>query len=102
MIPLQHVLVLSGALFSLGLYTVLARRHAVLVIMGVELMLNAVSLNLVAFATYGDAARFSGQIFAIFVITVAAAEVGLALAIVLRLFRMRATANVDEPAAMKW
>ncbi len=102
MIPLEHVLVVSGALFSLGLYTVLARRHAVLVIMGVEVMLNAASLNLIAFAAYGDPSRFLGQIFAIFVITVAAAEVGLALAIVLRLFRMRATANVDEPQAMRW
>ena len=102
MIPLQHVLVLSGALFSLGLYTVLARRHAVLIIMGVELMLNAVSLNLVAFAVYGDPQRFLGQIFALFVITVAAAEVGLALAIVLRMFRLRATANVDDLDALKW
>lgn len=102
MIPIEHVLVLSGALFSLGLYTVLARRHAVLVIMGVELMLNAVSLNLVAFAVYGDPERFLGQIFAIFVITVAAAEVGLALAIVLRMFRLRATSNVDDLDALKW
>jgi len=101
-VPLEHVLILSGALFSLGLYTVLARRHAVLVIMGVELMLNAVSLNLVAFAVYGDPQRFLGQIFALFVITVAAAEVGLALAIVLRMFRLRATANVDDLDALKW
>ncbi len=102
MIPLQHVLVISGALFSLGLYVVLARRHAVLVIMGVELMLNAVSLNLIAFAAYGDPGQFLGQIFAIFVITVAAAEVGLALAIVIRLFRLRETANVDEADTMRW
>ena len=102
MVPLEHVLILSGALFSLGLYTVLARRHAVLVIMGVELMLNAVSLNLVAFAVYGDPQRFLGQIFALFVITVAAAEVGLALAIVLRMFRLRATANVDDLDPLKW
>lgn len=102
MIPLEHVLLLSGALFSLGLYVVLARRHAVLFIMGVELMLNAVSLNLVAFAAYGDPERFLGQVFAIFVITVAAAEAGLALAIVLRMFRMKATANVDEADAMRW
>jgi NADH:ubiquinone oxidoreductase subunit K len=102
MIPIEHILVFSGALFALGLYTVLARRHAVLVIMGVELMLNAVSLNLVAFAVYGDPERFLGQIFAIFVITVAAAEVGLALAIVLRMFRLRATANVDDLDALKW
>ncbi len=102
MVPLEHVLVLSGALFSLGLYVVLAKRHAVLVIMGVELMLNAVSLNFIAFSSYGDPEKFLGQVFAVFVITVAAAEVGLALAIVLRMFRMRASANLDEPDTMKW
>ena len=102
MIPLEHVLVLSGALFSLGFYSVLARRNAVLVLMGVELMLNAVGLNLVAFAVYSDPQRFVGQIFALFVITVAAAEVGLALAIILRLFRIRSTANLDEASSMRW
>ena len=102
MIPIQSFLVLSGALFSLGLYSVLARRNAVLVLMGVELMLNAVTLNLVTFAAYGDPRVFTGQIFAIFVITVAAAEVGLALAIILRLYRARRTANVDEANLMRW
>ena len=102
MIPLQHVLVVSAALFSLGLYVVLARRHAVLVLMGVELMLNAVSLNFIAFSAFSDPQRFLGQMFAIFVIVVAAAEVALALAIILRLFRIRASANVDEASSMRW
>lgn len=102
MVPLEHFLVLNAALFSLGLYTVLARRNAVLVLMGLELMLNAVNLNLAAFALYGDPTRFLGQIFAVFVITVAAGEVGLALAIILRLFRNRVTANVDEADMMRW
>ena len=102
MVPMENYLVLSGILFSLGVYGVLARRNAVLVLMSVELMLNAVSLNFVAFAAYLDHDKATGIIFAIFVIAVAAAEVGLALAIVIRLFRNRATANVDEAATMRW
>jgi NADH:ubiquinone oxidoreductase subunit K len=81
---------------------VLARRSAILILISVELMLAAVSINFVAFATYLDPDRFTGVIFAIFVITVAAAEVGLALGIVLRAFRERATANVDEASELKW
>ena len=102
MVPMENYLVLSGILFSLGVYGVLARRNAVLVLMSVELMLNAVSLNFVAFSAYLDPDRATGIIFAVFVIAVAAAEVGLALAIVIRLFRNRATANVDEAATMRW
>ena len=102
MVPLENYLVLSAILFSLGVYQVLARRNAVLILMGVELMLNAVSLNFVAFAAYLDPERLTGVIFAIFIITVAAAEVGLALAIVIRLFRLRSTSNVDEAATLKW
>ena len=102
MIPLEHVLIVAAALFSLGLYTVLARRHAVLVLMGIELMLNAVNINFIAFAGYADPENFTGQIFAIFVIVVAVAEVGLALAIILRLFRLRATANLDDADSMRW
>ena len=102
MVPMENYLVLSGILFSLGVYGVLARRNAVLVLMSVELMLNAVSLNFVAFSAYLDPDRATGIIFAVFVIAVAAAEVGLALAIVIRLFRNRATANVDEAASMRW
>ncbi len=101
-IPLEHFLVLSALLFSLGVYGVLTRRNAVLIIMSVELMLNAASINMVAFAAYASPAHFTGIIFAIFIITVAAAEVGLALAIVLRVFRNRGTANVDEVDTLKW
>ena len=102
MVPLENYLVLSAILFSIGVYGVLARRNAVLILMSIELMLNAVSLNFIAFSVYLDPDRIIGVIFAVFVITVAAAEVGLALAIVIRLFRNRATSNVDEAAIMKW
>jgi len=102
MVPLENYLILSAIMFSLGVYGVLARRNAVLILMSVELMLNAVSLNFIAFASYLDPSAAVGAIFAIFVITVAAAEVGLALAIVIRLFRNRQTSNVDEAAVLKW
>lgn len=101
-IPLENFIVLSSILFSIGVYGVLVRRNAVLILMSVELMLNAVSINMVAFAVYTAPTFFVGIIFAIFVITIAAAEVGLALAIVLRVFRNRGTANVDEIDTLKW
>jgi NADH:ubiquinone oxidoreductase subunit K len=101
-IPLEHFLVLSGLLFSIGVYGVLTRRNAVLIIMSVELMLNAAAVNMVAFAAYTSPERFIGIIFAVFIITIAAAEAGLALAIVLRVFRNRHTANVDEVDQLKW
>lgn len=102
MIPLQHFLVLSGVMFSMGLYGVLARRNAVLILMSVELMLQAVNINMIAFAVYLAPEAFVGLIFAVFIITIAAAELGLALAIVLRMFRNRGTANVDEADVLKW
>ena len=98
---LEYFQVLSVALFSLGLYGVLARRSTVLILMSIELMLNAVNINLIAAAAFLDSA-FVGQIIAIFVITVAAAEVGLALAIILQLARNKSTVNVDEVDLMKW
>ncbi len=103
-IPLEHFLVLSAILFSLGVYGVLTRRNAVLILMSVELMLNAASINMVAFAAYAAPASSvaTGIIFAVFIITVAAAEVGLALAIILRIFRNRGTANVDEVSDLRW
>ncbi len=102
MVPLENYLVLSGIMFSLGVYGVLARRNAVLILMSVELMLNAVSLNFIAYAVYLDPERITGVVFAIFVITIAAAEVGLALAIIINVYRNRSTANVDEVATMRW
>ena len=99
---LIHFQVLSAALFSIGIYGVLARRSAVLILLSLELMLNAVNINLIAFASYGEQAQVTGQVIAIFVITVAAAELGLAMAIILRLFRDRASVDVGEVDLMKW
>ena len=102
--PLEHVLIISAIVFAIGVYGVLSRRNAVTILMAVELMLNAVSINLVAFAVYGrvEFANFTGILFAFFVVVVAAAEVALALGIIVRLFRNRATANVDEVNLLKW
>ena len=106
MVPLVAFQLLSAALFAIGLYGVMARRSAVLIVMSIELMLNAVNINLIAAASHLDGtgrwANFDGQIIAIFIITVAAAEVGLAMAIILRMYRNRATVNVDEINLMKW
>ena len=100
MIRLPLVLFFSAALFSVGVYGVLARRNAVLVLMSIELMLNAVNVNLVAFSGYLH--QLTGQIFALFVITVAAAEVGIGLAVVILIYRNRETINVDEVNLLKW
>lgn len=102
MITLVHLQVLSAGLFCIGLYGVLARRSAVLILLAIELMLNAVNVNLIGLAAFVDHGQFMGQIIAIFVITVAAAEVGLALAIILRLYRNRGSVNVDQLNMMKW
>ena len=102
MIELEWVLVVSAILFSLGLYGVLARRNAVMILLAIELMLNAVNINLIAFSVYLAPEEMVGVIFAIFIITVAAAEVGLALAIILRLYRNRGSVNLDEVNLMKW
>ena len=93
---LLYPLLLSALLFAVGVYGLLARRNAVLVLMSVELMLNAVNLNLVAFDAWLRDTLHSGQVFALFVITIAAAEVGIGLAIVLQVFRLRATVAIDE------
>jgi NADH:ubiquinone oxidoreductase subunit K len=95
MIGLQHYLVVSAALFSLGMLGILTRRNAVNVLMGVELVLNSANLNLVAFSRFGSG-NLQGQLFAVFVIVIAAAEVAVALAIVLTLYRLRRTSNLDE------
>ena len=102
MIELYHLQLLSAILFALGVYGVLARKSAILILMSIELMLNAVNINLIGAAIFLDPNQIAGQVLAIFIITVAAAEVGLALAILLRLFRNRVTVNVDEIDIMKW
>ena len=99
---LNQFLVLSAVLFCAGVYGVLARKNGVLVLMSIELILNAVNINLIAFGTmHGGAAAISGQVFALFVITVAAAEVGVGLAIVLLIYRNRTSVDLDEVDLMK-
>jgi NADH:ubiquinone oxidoreductase subunit K len=95
-------LILGAALFSLGIYGLLVRRNLVLILLSVELMLAAVNLNLVAFESLLVTTEALGQVFALFVITIAAAEVGIGLAIVLMIFRNRRSANVDDLTLMRW
>ncbi|MCY4629977.1 MAG: NADH-quinone oxidoreductase subunit NuoK [bacterium] len=96
---LNQFLVLSAVLFAIGVYGVLARRNGVLVLMSIELILNAVNINLVAFGSY--VSSISGEVFALFVITVAAAEVGVGLAILLLLYRNRRSVDLSEADLMK-
>ncbi len=99
-IPLDYYLLLSSALFTIGAVGVLTRRNAIIMFMCIELMLNSVNLTLVAFSSYlGDSA---GQIFVFFVMTVAAAEAAVGLAIILALFRNKQTVYVDEVNLMRW
>ncbi len=97
-------LVLASFLFCVGIYGIIARRNAVLVLMSIELMLNAVNINLVAFnnITWQGDPLITGQVFALFIIAVAAAEVGVGLAIVLNMFRNRASIDVDDVDLMRW
>jgi len=93
---ISSYLMLAAILFAIGLYGALSKRNAVIVLLSVELMLNAVNLNLVAFAKYGAVPSLTGQIFSLFTITVAAAEVAVGIAVLIALFRRRGTVNVDE------
>jgi len=101
MVPLWYYLVFAAALFCVGAFGALARKNAVGVLMGVELMLNAVNINLVAFWRYTGAAQLTGQLFAVFVITVAAAEAAVGLALFIAIYRQRNTVNVEEFDTMK-
>jgi NADH:ubiquinone oxidoreductase subunit K len=96
---LNNYLILSAFLFCTGVYGVLARKNAVLVLMSIELMLNAVNINLIAFSAFNR--HVSGQVFALFVITIAAAEVGVGLAIVLLIYRNSHTSDLDEVDQLK-
>jgi NADH:ubiquinone oxidoreductase subunit K len=102
MIPLSWYLILAAGLFSIGLFGVLARRNAVAILLGVELMLNAVNINLVAFWRYGDVLQMAGQVFAIIVFAVAAAEVAVGLALVISVYRRRNTVVAEELDLLKW
>ena len=103
-IGLGHFLVLSAGLFSIGLYGLVSKRNAITLLMSVELMFNASNIALVAFARFGynTAQPLAGQAFALFIITIAAAEVAVAMAILLLIYRLRGTIWVDEIDLMKW
>lgn len=100
MIPLSYYLILSAILFTVGVVGVLVRRNAIIIFMSIELMLNAVNLSFVAISKHLDS--LDGQVFVFFVMTVAAAEVAVGLAIIINLFRNKETVNVDEINIMKW
>jgi len=101
-VSLAHYLVLSAILFGIGLFGVLVKKNAIAVLICIELMLNAVNINLIAFSKYVTPGDFIGQIFAIFVITVAAAEVGVGLAIIIAIYRNRLSVNLDDFDWLKW
>jgi len=98
----MHYLVLSALLFCTGLYGVVTRRNAVAILMGIELMLNAANINLVAFNRYVTPTAVGGQIFALVIITLAACEAAVGLALVLAAYRSLETTQVDEINIMKW
>ena len=99
-VQLAHFLIVSAILFSLGIYGIVTRRNAILVLMGVELVLNAANINFIAFSRYGGV-NMDGQLAAIFVIILAAAEAAIALAIVLNIYHRFQTVNVDEVSTLR-
>ena len=102
MITLTHYLVLGAALFCVGLYGVMTRRNAIALLISTELIFNAVNINMVAFSRFQEPGFAHGEMFAIFVIAVAAAESVLGLAIILAIYRSRQTVNSEEMKLMKW
>ena len=104
MVGIEHYLGLAAVLFCIGLYGALAKRNAVVVLMCIEIMLNATNIALVALSRFlvAETVVLTGQVFAIFVMTVAAAEVAVGLAIIILIYRNRQTVNVDEVDSMKW
>jgi NAD(P)H-quinone oxidoreductase subunit 4L len=102
MVGLEHYLILAAVLFSIGLYGALAKRNAVIILMSIELMLNAVNIAMVAFSRYIVPLLLTGQIFAIFIMVVAAAEVSVGLAIIIAIYRHRQTIDATKIDLMKW
>jgi NAD(P)H-quinone oxidoreductase subunit 4L len=102
-IDLEHVLVVAALLFSIGLFVALSKRNAIGILMGIELMLNSVNLNLIGFARFVESPRpIDGQVFSVFIITVAAAEAAVALALAVAVYRLRQSVDVDELNLLKW
>jgi NAD(P)H-quinone oxidoreductase subunit 4L len=102
MIGLEHFLILSAALFSIGLYGVFAKRNAIAILLCIEIMLNAVNISLAAFSRYGTPTALTGQIFVIFIMVVAAAEAAVGLAIIMALSRKRGSIDSTKIDLMKW
>lgn len=102
MIPLNWYLLFAAALFCIGIYGVMARKNAVAILMGIELMLNSVNINLLAFWRYRAPGFIAGQAFAIIVFAVAAAEVAVGLALIISIYRNRKTIVADEINMLKW
>ena len=102
MIPLSYYLILSALLFGIGLAGVLLRRNAVAILLSVEIMLNAANLNLVAFSRYVTPEAATGQVFALFVMAIAAAEVAVGLALILMIYRSMRSINLDQFNIFKW
>ncbi|PIU60962.1 MAG: NADH-quinone oxidoreductase subunit NuoK [Armatimonadetes bacterium CG07_land_8_20_14_0_80_40_9] len=102
MVNLYYYLILSAVLFCIGIYGVLTRRNAVGILMSIELMLNAANINLVAFCCFVTPTHLKGQVFALFVMTVAAAEACVGLALILAIYRQRETILMDKIDLMKW
>lgn len=102
LIPLEHILIFSLLLFAIGLYGALVRRNIIGILISIELMLNAANINLIAFAKSTSLAPETGQIFALFVIAIAATAAAVGLAIVLALYRIRRTVYTDEVHLLKW
>ncbi len=100
-IGLEHYIILSSLLFCIGLFGALSKRNAVMILMSLELMFNGVNIAMVAFSRYITPALLTGHIFALFIIVVAAAEVALALGIIVALYRTRESVDVEEAASMR-
>ena len=101
-IGLEHYLILSAVLFSIGLYGALAKKNAIVILICIELMLNAVNVAMVGFSRYVVPAQLTGQVFAIFIMVVAAAEVAVGVAIIMALYRHRETIDATKIDLMKW
>jgi NADH:ubiquinone oxidoreductase subunit K len=102
MVGLGHYLVLSAVLFSIGLYGVLSKRNAIAILLCVEIMLNAVNIAMAAFSRYGTPVALTGQIFALFIMVVAAAEAAVGMAIIIAIYRSRGSIDATKIDLMKW
>jgi NADH:ubiquinone oxidoreductase subunit K len=102
MIPLEFYLMLSAVMFCIGVYGVLARKNSIMILISIELMLNAVNINLITFSAFIGGSELIGQAFSLFAIAVGAGEIGVGLAIILNLYRLRNTINIDQLDILKW